>query len=655
MYDRKLRTHHGRQTLLYQINRAKRNGKEGREWAELEPKDKMQMNGLTRVKLFTTPRKDRDAVFWIDNLRLMQEDAAKPKLRVPLPDSAIAFDFGSPGAVVPRFHAVSAQTRFATTPGFGFVATDGLQQAGAGWPDRLTGTFVMAADGRPIQFHAKVPNGDYDVWLSAGRIIRPDLKHRRFELQLNEHELCREEPTWAEFCSEKYLYRFLPTQYSEKPHALWTNYISRMYPSERVRVRVSDGLLKLTATNHFVSALIAVPAKQQSAFEQLATDLRELRIAAFEKTCFSQPQKKPSRVSGDGPYVLYVPDDSTDVMPWTGPSDAERKRKQLHTAAAPGQRVTLRVAVTPFADLGTCELRLSDLRGPGTIAATNIRGYFKNYRSDGASVGEMALLPSLKPTIERGVSLCFWLWMDVPDNAVAGTYRGKFTFQPENGAAVDVPVECEVYPFRLQQSLPVSYGMYYSRRSQPSFPPDEQRRLLKEQLQWMRQIGFTSVSVGGPSVASVRRGSDQVSMRFDPLLFDLAREVGMARRPEQMLMASGLGVGRAIGRRLPGSIGAKVDQTPGIELRQPGFQAYFLNAIRQYRKFLDETNLPVAIEVVDEPRETPNPWNRNLADTIAYAKLWHQVAGLQTFVTPMSDGNAGKDSTVLADNSIFHC
>jgi hypothetical protein len=52
------KTRPGRQTLLFPINRAKRNNKEGREWEELEPQDKIDLNGLTQVKLFLTPRKD---------------------------------------------------------------------------------------------------------------------------------------------------------------------------------------------------------------------------------------------------------------------------------------------------------------------------------------------------------------------------------------------------------------------------------------------------------------------------------------------------------------------------------------------------------------------------------------------------------------------
>ena len=46
----------GRQTLLYPINRARRNGKEGRSWEELEPQDKIDLGKLTRVKLFLNTR-----------------------------------------------------------------------------------------------------------------------------------------------------------------------------------------------------------------------------------------------------------------------------------------------------------------------------------------------------------------------------------------------------------------------------------------------------------------------------------------------------------------------------------------------------------------------------------------------------------------------
>jgi len=129
---------------------------------------------------------------------------------------------------------------------------------------------------------------------------------------------------------------------------------------------------------------------------------------------------------------------------------------------------------------------------------------------------------------------------------------------------------------------------------------------------------------------------------------DLAREVGMGRHPKQYQMGNTLGLARAIGRRVLGKSGGMVDQQPGIELQQPEFRGYFMNALRQYRAVIEKSGLPVAVEIVDEPREVPNPWNRNLSDTITYAQMVRD-AGLRGFITPMADANAGKDYTVLAD------
>ena len=71
--------------------------------------------------------------------------------------------------------------------------------------------------------------------------------------------------------------------------------------------------------------------------------------------------------------------------------------------------------------------------------------------------------------------------------------------------------------------------------------------------------------------------------------------------------------------------------------------------MRQERDYIRKSGLPVALEVTDEPRENPNPWNRNLADSITYADLMRE-AGVTSFITPMGDKGDGKDYTVLADH-----
>ena len=196
--------------------------------------------------------------------------------------------------------------------------------------------------------------------------------------------------------------------------------------STRTRVKVTDGMFTLEAENYFVSAVVLVPASAKDDFDKFADSARKLRIEAFEKTLRPLPGKKPRAQTGDGPFVLYEPAFGAEVQPWTGPTAEERKHTALKTAAAPGQTVTLRLAVTPFADLGRCMLETSALKGPSEIAADRIAVYSQNYRYDGDSLSEMALMPSPTLDVERGVTECFWLTLDVPETGGTGDVpRGR--------------------------------------------------------------------------------------------------------------------------------------------------------------------------------------------------------------------------------------
>jgi len=642
-----VKTHAGRQTLLYPIGKTRRNGKAGLDDNQLRAQDRVDLNNLSQVKVFLKPRDDRDAVLWIDNIRLLQEDAAKPKLKVPLPPGAIAFKFGSAGSDAPGFKTVSPQTVFQTD--FGFVEPKGLTHGGEGWPDAVSGTFVLSAEGRPLDFRAKVPDGEYRLWLCAGPIYRAQAKDRHFLLRVNEATLADANPSAEEYYGEKYLYRFLRTQFSEKEHALWDNFIDRMYPIHVTTVTVKGGTFWIEAINHFLSAALLVPAAEKGEFDKFVADVRRLRVAAFEQTLPPPRRKNPQPKSDEAPFVCYVPEPLQTIRPWTKPSENDRKRTILRTAAAPGQRVVMRLAVTPSADLGRCTLELADFKAPTPIPATQIAGYFQNYRFDGEKLEEMALIPGLSLDMEPGITQSFWLWLHVPEKTAPGRYGTEFTFRPGHGTPVKIPVVLEVYPFRLEEVLPVSFGMYYNPRREAGLPADTERRLVKEQLEFMRQVGFTAVPIGAPIVTGLDKKGG-VRLQFNSTMIDLAREVAMGRNPKQYLMSSTLNLGRGVGRQLMNLDGSAIDRDPGIELRQPGFGALYSDALRQYRDWIDKNGLPVAVEIVDEPREVPNPWNRNLADTITYAKYVHD-ARLTSFLTPMADSQDGKDYTILADHA----
>lgn len=648
-------TRPGKQTLLYPIHRARRNGKEGREWSELEAADKIDLNGLTKVKLFVSPLESRNAVFWIDNIRLLQEDAAKPKITLNLPAGAIAFNFGSPGAQVPGFLTVTAESRYSSPRTYGFTGNAPLNHVGNGWPDLLGGTFILTPDSsEKLEFYARIPKGNYHYWMIAGPIYRREPQSFQWSLTLNNQQLVQQHPSPEEYYSEKFLFRFLTTQYSKKREALWTSYLQSMYPVWTGELEVPKGELRVSTQNHFVSALVLLPVSPELDFPKFVASTEKVRRQSFLTTLgdVTPPEPSPKQTSIQAPelgYSIFIPDRATVVEATLNPTLPLKTPPEIKLAGAPSENLVLRFAIRPDQDLGPCRVSLSDFKSDSgktlTLSDSNI--YFQNYRYDGRDYGEMGLIPTPVWNMEAGVTQACWIWCTVPGNALPGTFRAQIQFQPKTSRAMVFPVEIEVYPFKLESTLPVAYGLYYVPRTAPGLSTAQVREMRLNQFQFMRRIGLTSVSVGSPSVTRLRPNG-QVELKFDPELFELAREAQLGRSKGQFLMATALGIGRAIGRRLPGSEGAEVDRNPGIELRQPEFQTYFKNAMQQYQEFLTEQKMPVAVEVVDEPREIPNPWNRNLADTIQYANFLRQ-AGMTTFITPMSDQNEGKDYTILAD------
>ncbi len=270
-------------------------------------------------------------------------------------------------------------------------------------------------------------------------------------------------PAPYQYYSRNYLYRFLNTRYSEKPHALWANYIDRMYPVHTPHMKVTNGTFTLAAANYFVSAVVLVPASAKDDFDKFAETTGSCASRRSRRRCGRCRQEAAGRKPGDGAYLLYEPAFGTEVRPWTGPTAEERKRTALERprarpdgdAAAGGH--ALRRPRQVYAEA-------SALKGPAEISADRFAIYSQNYRYDGESLSEMALMPSPTLEVERGVTQCFWLTLEIPEKAEAGTYRGTVTFRPGVGDAVTVPLELEVYPFALEKVLPVSFGMYYHPR-----------------------------------------------------------------------------------------------------------------------------------------------------------------------------------------------
>jgi len=628
----------GKNTLVFQINRLVRNAKkEGRTWEELRPEDKIDMNNLTKVKMWITPRKSGgNTAIWVDKLRLMQEDAIALKVKLDLPASAKAYAFGKKAFATPGFTWMGAQ-------GAG-VKGQGLKEEGKGWPDPLTGTGLQGSG--PIQFEAEVPeDGEYCVWVAATKLLGDDENVPKFPyplfLKVGDKTLLDEKLSTQEYYGEKGLYRFMRTQWSPRQNSLWLDYVEPAVLTFKAKVKSEGKKIVVEANNQRLSAVIVMPAKDEAAFNKLADEIRQQRIKLFYQPLFFEKHAAPAKKEGDGAFIAWIPQPNATIRPWSAPKDTERAAQAVGLKAAAGERLVARVCITAFDDLGTGELKISDLTGAGTISAKDCRLYYQNYRQEDASVGEMALLPWTKIRFEAGTTWSYWLWWKVPDDAKPGEYSGMLSFKSEKGEK-NIPIKLEVYPFKIEDTLPYSLGMYYGWQAFHFPEGSDVRKLVKEQHVFMREVGYTGTCVGCGNVTGLN-GDHEVNVKFDPFLYEIAKEVGMGKIPEQQLMADTLGFGRAIGRQLR----IPVDNEPGVECKDKRVKEYFVDAVKKFKAFNEKMGLPVAYQSVDEPRDVPNAWNRNIEQTNLYADWQHEAGVGPNFTTPMGDGSKERDNTWL--------
>jgi len=624
----------GKQTVLIPINRAKRNNKEGSGWEELESKDKIRMDALTMVKVFFNTPKDHDLVWMIDNVRLLKENALGRKMTVELPAGAKAFCFGK-AIETAGFAIVPSAAGFDGNKGFS--RKDDLQDCGKRWPDPLTGTGVYSPSGKPFAFDVAVADGDYLVWLAAGQVLQPDIKNPHFLLKVGNQTIVDAKPSLNELYSDKYMFRFMNTAYSQRENSQWLDFIDRMYPTHETKVSVTGGKLSIEACNYELSSLIVLPGKEQAAFTKLTAAIKAERIRLFYAQQLPFSPKALPKEAGDGAFVAFIPDEQTKVMPGTGASKAEREHKEYDLVAAPAQNVIFRVAVSAFEDLGKASVAISDLKGPAAIPGSSVRLYYQDFRLRGIDVVETGLIPASQVSLEKNLTRCFWAWLRLPADTPAGTYTGTLTLTAGTAGNRVFPMQLKVLPIKLEETLPYAFGMWYSARQMPD--PARQKQLIGEQLQFMREIGFTGVDLPGPDASG----------NVDPTLYDIAKGAGMGRHPMQMSMSGTLGMGRSIARSQLG-YGPRVDRNPGSEFQSPQFKGLFMAGARKFNVFLKTCGLPMAIQTVDEPREVPNPWNRNLEETNKYGDYLREAGIPYSFVTPMGDNNGGKDYTSLVDH-----
>ncbi len=191
---------------------------------------------------------------------------------------------------------------------------------------------------------------------------------------------------------------------------------------------------------------------------------------------------------------------ATRSSPGTGPRSSIPTRCRGQRSSIPNSRPSPRWANTsrsrsPCCRCRTCAGRRVTRRRPAvsgrTIPAANVDVRSVRYmrvRPNYSMFYSYHVAPDVlehreSVDIAPGQNQRFWITVHVPEDAAAGVYEGKLTFEPAEGPAAEVPLRIRVLPIRLRKNPEHIYGMYYHDPLEPRRPKQQRRgqRLLPAQ------------------------------------------------------------------------------------------------------------------------------------------------------------------------------
>ena len=586
-----------------------------------------------------------DVQLVIDNLRLVKEVTA----RIDVPNAHL-FDFSSDGGMVfPGFVKVSPAARYNARRRSGFVSTRQLNGSAGRFPDTLVGDAVYHQTpewGRtPFTFRVDLPDGRYRV----GYVVTA-VRFRDHSVTVagKEHKVVW---TAATLFSEAGIYAGLNDDYHPGKD-LWKAYVATGWPWRWTDATVRGGKLEVTVQSASLAALAVYPAAQQKRMAAVLDSLETSRKKQFEADSFllSMPAANakpltPTAAQRKAGLILFYPR-RTDVVTCTTVPTKQTAGAGLTLAAARGQREPGTFAVYPLRDLGVHQATATALDGPNgsVIPAERIEVRLVRHfiRKSGAGTWSPQPTQLIRPLCRfyRGFTRQFWIAVDVPANAAPGKYAGSLTLTGV-GLKQTVPVALTVYPFTLPGASRASFAFYYSGPIEQRYiarfkdAPLTFEQALDRQLADMRRHGLNALQVPMPTLLPVGRRTKRLGLRFDQLetYVKLMKVHGFRTDHASQMFTINL-ANRLIRLRM--------------KEFSPEFNTVLKNTVAAIDKWFTARGMGVLFWPVDEPREqSRNPWNRNLADTIRHLKLYREVPGVRTTITPMGDANFGVDYTPM--------
>jgi hypothetical protein len=395
-------------------------------------------------------------------------------------------------------------------------------------------------------------------------------------------------------------------------------------------VEVTDGQLNVDFQGEnwgcCVSAVVLFPVTEAANGEAFLKAMEQKRRFYFDnyfKRVLHRPtgdKRQPSAADQRRGYVVFQRDYMQDVYYNDTPRTAEIGGP-LRGQAFAGEQEPLTVSVLPLCDLGSVSVTARDLRGPaGVIPARAIDIGFVSYRisrvtMEGSvyTIRPRLIMPTNVVEMPRDVTRRFWLTVKVPPETKPGLYQGIVLIKPQQGEAVEVPVEFRVRAGTLDP-VDVPVGPWGYTISVPWHGEDAavwNQSMTERSLRKMREYGFTTCS-GIPTIRyrGFRNGQPLLDFSSADVQMKLAKDMGFLA-----VVSYGGGVS---------GLNAYYQDTGAMTAA--GFQDYseFVNEIYSaVQQHADRQGwIPVYYNLGDEP--LGDDLNRSAENAAAYRKAFPQ-------------------------------
>ena len=456
---------------------------------------------------------EAEAPVYFDNLRLERD--LSDSVKVP---GLHAYSLGPNGSKPMRgFTQVTPSTVYSPGRGYGLKdariwrAFDVLQ------PDPLYQTFICIEDGG---FAVDVPNGTYHVFVnidSASGFWGEVQLYRERTIRANGAEALHETMDLEAFLAR--YFRFAETE--DSPDESTFEKYQRPYFSEKeFDVEVTDGQLFLEFLGqnwaHCVSALVVYPTTEAQAGQEYLANLRERRRFYFDnyfKRVLPDPHRdaqgvvpefQPTADEQAKGYALFARDWMQDVNVNSVPRRGE-VTTELTTFASAGELEPVVLSVYPLEDVGTVTVSVSDLESPGgaTVPASAVDIGVVSHRlsrvtMEGSvyTIAPRLVMPRTSADIKQDTTTTFWLTLRAPEDAEAGTYRGKVNLTFADGETDALDLTARLFATPLDE-LDIPAGPWGSNIDLPWYDEDlgdYDREMYRKCLAKLREYGCTTFS-----------------------------------------------------------------------------------------------------------------------------------------------------------------